>query len=297
MWSEPARRDARLEVARHRRSPAWPARRVSGPGGTRSRLARPSRARTKVTSGRASAARRTVSPTCALSVAVDLRNLRRAGTLKKRSRTSSTRSPGQALPQGRATTVAAPFHDELHPFRERAKARAQREARDGADARERLAAEPERRDREEILDPRDLARRMALERQARILLVHPLAVIDDPDARRPPLLDLDPHARGGRVERVLDQLLHDARRAHDHLTRRDLVGQVAREPPHLPHRAPFYPWPSGPGPAAGSWKNARARGRVSATTINAENASFTNKTSKGTTSSRLRVTAGSLRTW
>ena len=65
-----------------------------------SRATRPSRASTNVTSGRASAARRTASPTCALSVAVDLRNLRRAGTLKNSSRTSTV-VPG-AHPQGRA---------------------------------------------------------------------------------------------------------------------------------------------------------------------------------------------------
>ena len=91
-------------------------------GSTRrnSRATRPSRERTNVTSGRASAAASTTSPTCALSVAVDLRNFFRAGTLKNRSRTSTvvpTAHPAGFTRGGEPPSIDTSVPSSLPPSR------------------------------------------------------------------------------------------------------------------------------------------------------------------------------------
>src|SRR5690606_32456114 len=97
------------------------------------------------------------------------------------------------------------------------------------DRRERLAAEPETRDREEVLLPRQLARRVAVEREERVLPPHPAPVVRDPDLGLPAVLDRDVDPCGGRVQRVLDQLLDDRGRTLHALARRDLVRERVRE--------------------------------------------------------------------
>ena len=58
-------------------------------------------------------------------------------------------------------------------------ARPQQEARHRRDAGQRLAAEPQRANRREVVLARDLARRMPLDRQPRILRLHAVAVVFD----------------------------------------------------------------------------------------------------------------------
>ena len=108
-------------------------------------------------------------------------------------------------------------------------ARAQREVRDRRDARQRLAAKAERPDRAEIVGARDLARGVALDRQPRVLGLHPLAVVFDADQLLAAELDGDGDAPRAGVERVLDQLLDDGRRTLDDFAGGDLVREIGRE--------------------------------------------------------------------
>jgi hypothetical protein len=106
----------------------------------------------------------------------------------------------------------------------------------GADRRQRLAPEPERRDLEEVLHVADLARRVRGEREAEVLEVHPLPVVHDPDELATAFLHLDEDALRPRVERVLDQLLHHRGGSLDDLPRGDLVHDVLGQQPDHAHR-------------------------------------------------------------
>ena len=85
----------------------------------------------------------------------------------------------------------------------------QQEMRHRRDTGQRLAPEPERRDRREVLEPTDLAGRVPLEGEHRLVRGHALAVVLDPDETL--TAQLDRHDDPGRpgVERVLDQLFDD----------------------------------------------------------------------------------------
>ena len=93
---------------------------------------------------------------------------------------------------------------------------------DGADGRQCLAAEAERRDVEEVVAV-ELRRGVALDAKREVGRVHAVAVIGDADERKSAIdrddLDL---ARAG-VDGVLDQLLDHARRPLHHLAGGDAV--------------------------------------------------------------------------
>ena len=101
--------------------------------------------------------------------------------------------------------------------------------------RQRLPPEPERHDRREIVGPADLAGRVPLDRQPRIVRVHSLAVVLD--AHLPLAAELDVNRQPPRagVDRVLDQLLDDRRRPLDDLARRNLVREIRRQPADFAH--------------------------------------------------------------
>ena len=67
---------------------------------------------------------------------------------------------------------------------------------------------------------------MALDRQARILRVHALAVVLDANQLLAAELDGDGEAPRAGVDRVLDQLLDDRGRTLDDLAGGNLVGEV-----------------------------------------------------------------------
>ena len=106
------------------------------------------------------------------------------------------------------------------------RARAQHEMRHRRNRRQRLAAEPERQDRREIVGAPDLAGRVALDRQPRIVRLHPLAVVLDADLLLAAELDVDRQPAGAGVDRVLDQFLDDRGGPLDDLAGGDLVGEV-----------------------------------------------------------------------
>ena len=108
-----------------------------------------------------------------------------------------------------------------------ARTAAQNEMRDRRDARQRLAAEAERRDSFQVLRPPDLAGRVAFDGQPRILGFHPFAVVFDVNQLLAAELDRDRHAPRAGVDRVFDQLLDHRGRALDDFARRNLVREIA----------------------------------------------------------------------
>ncbi len=103
-------------------------------------------------------------------------------------------------------------------------ARAQLDLRHGGDRRERLAAEAERRERIDVVHGRNLAGGMAVESHARVDGRHAAAVVDDLYQVFAAVAEVDLHTPGTGVDGVFHHLLHDRRRAVDHLAGRDLVG-------------------------------------------------------------------------
>ena len=78
----------------------------------------------------------------------------------------------------------------------------------------------------EIVGAADLARRVPLDRQPRVLRLHPLAVVLDADLLLAAELDVNREAARAGVDRVLDQLLDDRGGPLDDLAGGDLVGEV-----------------------------------------------------------------------
>ena len=66
---------------------------------------------------------------------------------------------------------------------------------------------------------------MALEGEERIVPRHARPVVRDPDESQAAILEVDLDVPGARVERVLEQFLHDGRGAFDHLAGGDLVDE------------------------------------------------------------------------
>ena len=113
---------------------------------------------------------------------------------------------------------------------------AQAEPAHAGDARQRLAAEPERRDRAQVLEPQQLAGGMPLQAQQRVVPGHARAVIDHGHGRAPAFLDAHLDVACAGVEGVVDQFADDGFGAFDHLTGRHLAGQLVRHDADLAHR-------------------------------------------------------------
>ena len=115
------------------------------------------------------------------------------------------------------------------------------------DARQRLPAKPQRRNRQQIVRGPQLRRRMPLERQQRIVPHHPAPVIRNPDQLSSARLHLDPDPRRPRIQRVLQQLLHHRRRPFHHLPGSYLVRDLVRQNPYPPHPSILrFPHPGAP---------------------------------------------------
>ena len=96
-----------------------------------------------------------------------------------------------------------------------------------ADRRQRLAAEAELADMDEIV-ARQLRRGVALDREGELVAIHAMAVIGDGNQRAAAVAQGDVDAARAGIERILDQLLHDRGRPLDDLAGGDLVDQVGR---------------------------------------------------------------------
>ena len=84
----------------------------------------------------------------------------------------------------------------------------------------------------QVLGAGQLARRVAFQRELRVLRSHAGSVVGDGDEVAAAAADLDAHARRTGVERVLDELLDHGSRAFDHLAGGDLVDERIVESAH-----------------------------------------------------------------
>ena len=81
----------------------------------------------------------------------------------------------------------------------------------------------------------DLAGGVPLDRQPRILRLHPLAIVLDPHLLLAAPFDVDGQAARARVDRVLDQLLDDGGRPLDDFAGGNLVGEIGGETMDFAH--------------------------------------------------------------
>jgi hypothetical protein len=108
-------------------------------------------------------------------------------------------------------------------------ARRQRQSRDRRDARQRLAAKAHRDQPFEIVERRDLARRMPRQSERQFVARDAAAVVADADQSRAAAFDVDrDRARPG-IERVLDELLDDRGRPLHDLSGRYLIDELRRQ--------------------------------------------------------------------
>src|SRR4029078_1011151 len=89
----------------------------------------------------------------------------------------------------------------------------------------------------------DLAGRVALDGQPRVLGVHAFAVVFDADQPLAAAVDGDRDPRGPGVQRVLAQLLDDGGRALDDFAGGDLVREIRSKPVNFRHRFPDSRYP------------------------------------------------------
>src|SRR6185503_21284647 len=104
-----------------------------------------------------------------------------------------------------------------------ARAASQREMRDRRDTGQRLAAETERGNPLEVVGTANLAGRMALDGEPRILRRHAFAVVFDLDQLLAAKLHRDDDPARARVDRVLDELFDHGCRTLDDFSGGNLV--------------------------------------------------------------------------
>ena len=123
--------------------------------------------------------------------------------------------------------AAREFHARSLLFFRRA--RFQHQPRNRRNRRQRLAAKSQRRDRKQIVRRAQLRRCVPLERQQRIVVVHPAAVVDHANQPLAARFHFDANRARARIKRVLEQLLHHRRGPLDNLARGNLVRYIFRE--------------------------------------------------------------------
>ena len=96
---------------------------------------------------------------------------------------------------------------------------------DGADRGQRLAAEPERADPQQILVV-ELGGGVAVDRQRQIGMGHAAAIVGDADPPPAAAIGENVDPAGAGVDGVLDQFLDHARRTFDHLAGGDAVDDL-----------------------------------------------------------------------
>ena len=214
-------------------SSAWARAKPSRSGGTSSEV-RPLWRSRMWSRGYDMASLATSSVTCDASVASPFRNFSRAGTLYRRSATSTV------VPTGAPASVTETSRPASTVTRVAASSAARRVVRimrdtlaiDGsASPRNPMLDSPHRRDVEAQLRRglvAQLRRRVALEGEHGIFGAHPAAVVGHADQRAAACRDVDRHRARPGIDRVVRQLLDHRRGALDHLAGRDLIDHVRR---------------------------------------------------------------------
>ena len=111
----------------------------------------------------------------------------------------------------------------------------EQQARDGGDGGQRLAAEAERGDGEQILDVAQLAGGVALEGQQGVVAQHAAAIVGDADQAAAAGFHFDAQVGRAGVERVFEQLFDHRSGPLDHLTGGDFVGDLVGEDADAAH--------------------------------------------------------------
>ena len=196
-------------------------------------------------------------------------NLRRAGMLKKRSRTSTV-VPGGCAAGRTAVTRTAVDPDLRGPVRV-CWMRDDAQPRHGADRGQRLAAKAEGGDGGEVIERGDLARGVPADRDRQLLGGDAAAVVAHAHEADAAALDVDFDAVCAGIEAVLDQLLDDRGGALDHFAGGDLIDELAGEDADghgrqfiAPERAVKYSGQNAVDPSleargSPSWRSASAR--------------------------------------
>ena len=173
---------------------------------------------------------------CAASVSSARKNFRRAGRLKKSCRTS-TLVPG-ALPAALTSAIFPPLTMICVPSGEPlSRSRVVRVNRlTLAMLGSASPAKAHRGDRRQIFGALDFTGGVAFQAEQRVVTAHAGAVVGHAHETAAAGLNLDGEARRLRVERVFDQLLHDAGGAFDHFAGGDLIGDVFGQQTDAIHR-------------------------------------------------------------
>ncbi len=95
-----------------------------------------------------------------------------------------------------------------------------------ADRGERFSAKTQSDDALEVIERGELARRVTFDADGEIACGDAMAVVRDLDQGFSAVFQLNEDLGGPGVERVLDELFHDARRALDDLSRSDAFGDL-----------------------------------------------------------------------
>ena len=141
------------------------------------------------------------------SVGSDLRNLRRAGVLKKRSRTVMVVPAGR--PASSTRRILPPAISMRVPEVFFGGAGFEVEARDAGDGGQGFAAEAEGSDGEQVVGGADFGGGVALEGEEGVVADHAVAVVGDADEFAAAGFDFDADAGGSGVEGVFEELFDD----------------------------------------------------------------------------------------
>ena len=123
----------------------------------------------------------------------------------------------------------APREFDARAFGFRFIARFEQQSRYGGDRWQGLTAKSQRGNGEQIVRRAQLARGVALERQQRIVMGHPVTIIDHANHALAADLHFDTNRLRTRVDGILQELFHHRRRPLDNLARGDFIRHRLRQ--------------------------------------------------------------------
>ena len=129
----------------------------------------------------------------------------------------------------------APREFDARAFSFRFVARFKQQSRYRRDRRQRFPAKPQRGNREQVVRRAQLARGMAFERQQRVVVRHPVTVVDHANHALAADFHFDANGLRARVDGVLQQLFHHRCRALDNLARGDFIRHCFRQYAYSAH--------------------------------------------------------------
>ena len=117
----------------------------------------------------------------------------------------------------------APREFDARAFGFRFVARFKQQSRYRSDGRQSFPAKPQRGNREQIVSGTELARGVAFKRQQRVVVRHPVTIVDHANHALAADFHFDANGLRTRVDGILQQLFDHRRRPLDNFARRDFV--------------------------------------------------------------------------